>query len=183
MKPAKRFDVVAARLRHSEAQSRPHSVERIRRFEACGRPISIFVFPLDELKPRDRVRKEKAWQAKSDREKVLRRMRLQFVRSESMVLPLPGRPIVRCIRYSSVEPDSTAGWGKVAVDCLQPSGVRTVTKTVKHPHGHDVKLSRKVPYEGLGIIRNDRPAECEVVEWWEPAKRGDGFCVVEVWTD
>lgn len=96
--------------------------------------------------------------------------------------PLTGRPLVRCIRYSSVEPDSTAGWGKLPVDCLQPSGVRTVTKTVRHPHGHTVKLSRKKPYKGLGIIASDAPKHTDVVEWWEPAKRGEGFCVVEVWT-
>ena len=186
-KPPKPFDATAARLHHSEAQSRPHPAERVKRIEARGVLVAQFFFPLTELKPRDRTRKEKAWQAKCDRDKVLSRMVLDYVRWRTLTmrhfaLPLGGRPLVRCIRYSSVEPDAFAGWGKVAVDCLQPGGVRKVSRKARHPSGHTVILTRDVPYGGLGIIRNDRPADCEVVEWWEPAKAKAGFCVVEVWT-
>jgi len=79
--------------------------------------------------------------------------------------PLAGRPQVLCFRYSSVEPDALAGWAKIAVDCLQPSGVR-----------------RGKPYEGLGIIASDKPKDAEIIEVWHPAKPGKGFCVIEVWT-
>lgn len=161
-----------AKLHHADAQTRPHPMQEGRRIPirvgAYGECAAEFFFPLALLKPRDRLRKELAWQAKHDRDAVLRWMALQrsygvFAHRDS--LPLTGcRPLVRCIRYSSTEPDSTAGWGKVAVDCLQPGGLR-----------------RGRPYSGLGIIRSDSPRETDVVEWWEPAPRGKGFCVVEVW--
>lgn len=178
---SKRFDIVAARIRHAEAESKQHPIERIKRIEPRGMLIAQFFFALDQLKPRDRTRKEQGWQAKKARDEVLQTMRLQF-EYVAFPRPLEGRPLVRCIRYSTTEPDAMAGWAKVAVDCLQPGGVRTKKRAVAHPYGHTVSISKQVPFGGLGIIRNDRPSDCEVVEWWEPAKRNQGFCVVEVWT-
>lgn len=79
--------------------------------------------------------------------------------------PLPGRPMVRAIRFSSVEPDATAAWFKTGVDVLLPPRKRG---------------SRMVA--GLGLLRDDRPSALELRSWWERVPRGEGFAVLEVWT-
>lgn len=181
---------MAARLWHSEAQSRPHPMQEGRRVriraDASGMLVAQFFFPLAMLKPRDRLRKEQDWQAKRDRDAVLNWMSVMRgcgVMMHRDLLPLTGcRPLVRCIRYSTTEPDSTAGWGKVAVDCMQPPGIRTYTLSMKHPSGFVMKRKVKARYGGLAIISSDSPRETDVVEWWEPAPRKKGFCVIEVWT-
>lgn len=74
--------------------------------------------------------------------------------------PLPGRPQVLCCRLSSAEPDAYADWAKMAVDLLcVPAGRRK---------------------EGIGYLRDDRPRDTEVVQWWEPAKPKAGFVYIEV---
>lgn len=74
--------------------------------------------------------------------------------------PLSGRPQVVCLRLSSTEPDAYSDWAKMAVDALcVPAGRRK---------------------EGLGYLRDDRPKDAEVVQFWEPAKRGEGFVYIEI---
>jgi hypothetical protein len=73
--------------------------------------------------------------------------------------------MVRAIRFSSVAPDPTAAWHKVAVDCLR----------VARP-----RAGKLVP--GLGILEDDRPDLLELREWCEYAPPGKGFAVIEVWS-
>lgn len=183
------FSVAMAAAAHCIAQARPHPLEGKRpyamRVTGRGELVAQFFLPLDLAQPRNRTRGcRQAWQWTTEREQVFMAMMVQWRASActAVQLPIEGRPLVRCIRYSSVEPDSTAGWAKVPVDCLQPSGTRTVSKTVTGPFGRKVKLSRQVRYHGLGIIQSDSPRQTDVVESWEPAKRGEGFAVIEVWT-
>lgn len=128
--------LTAARLWHSEAQSRPHPLEGTRhlpmRTAPRGSLVARFFLRLDEAKPRNRTRKESALQASEDRQKMLANLALQLrMQRELICFPISGRPLVLCTRYSSTEPDATAGWGKLAVDCLQPSGERTYTRVLK----------------------------------------------------
>lgn len=83
---------------------------------------------------------------------------LMLVQHRPRRQPLPGRPFVRCVRFSSVEPDKYADWAKLPVDRL----------TAKS--------------RGLGFLRDDRPGDCEIHQGWEHAKNGQGFVLVEVWT-
>jgi len=185
--------VILQRLAHHEqAQREPHPLQAGRRLpirtEPTGILVATFVLALDVVKPRNRVRKEAAWMAKADRDRLYQAMRGQMLlpinwRANALHTPLPGRPFVACIRYSSTEPDSTASWGKVAVDCLQPGGIRHLKQTKRHPQYNRMHtIDRVIRYSGLGIIETDSPKHCDVVEWWEPARRGDGFNVIEVWT-
>jgi hypothetical protein len=79
--------------------------------------------------------------------------------------PLSGRPMFRAVRFSSVEPDPTAGWWKVPQDLLLPRRKRN---------------GRMV--DGFGLLADDRPNACETRTWWEPAKQGQGFVLMEVWS-
>jgi hypothetical protein len=73
--------------------------------------------------------------------------------------------MLRAIRFSSVEPDSTAAWWKEPADRLLPARLRG---------------GRVVP--GLGIIRDDRPSALEVRAWHERVGRGQGFALLEIWS-
>lgn len=75
---------------------------------------------------------------------------------------LAGRPQVLCVRFSSVAPDKYADWAKSAVDMLCCPTKRATKR--------------------LGIIRDDRPQDIDLHQWWEPAKRGEEFCYVQVRT-
>ena len=188
--PAKPFSREALREFHQKAQGNPHPMQASRQrpirtvVPAGSQLVVAFLLPLELCQPRNRLRKELAWQASSDRKKVLDELTMQWLvqcHVMGMVsLPIPGRPIVNCIRYSIREPDSTAGWGKLAVDCMQPGGERRVTRTISS-RGLKRTVSAVKRYHGLGLIRSDRPSDCEVSEWWEPAPQGKGGCVFEVW--
>jgi hypothetical protein len=71
--------------------------------------------------------------------------------------PLPGKPLVRIMRYSSTEPDGDSGYGsKIALDCL------------------------KADRQGLGWIRDDSPDAIELELRWEKAKPRGGALLIEV---
>ena len=187
---SKPFSREALRDLHWTSQGKPHPLQASRpkpirtvvphRYEL----VVAFLLPLELCKPRNRLRKEQAWQAASDRKKVLDELTMQWwVHCNTMgleSLPISGRPIVNCIRYSIREPDSTAGWGKLVVDCLQTGGERRITRTISS-RGLKRRVIVVKRYHGLGLIRSDRPSDCEVSEWWEPAPQGKGGCVFEVW--
>lgn len=72
--------------------------------------------------------------------------------------PLPGRPAISCVRFTSMEADPDTGWSKVPVDRLQ------------------------VKNKGLGFIANDRGRDIDLRCWWESGRRGAGFVYVAVYT-
>lgn len=93
---------------------------------------------------------------------------LQAERWRSHTLPLDpsaGKPLVRCWRFSSVEPDGDAGWSKIPVDRLLPrrSGRRGAVIL------------------GLGLIVDDRPSCIDREIGWTRAKRNEGAVLIEVW--
>lgn len=72
---------------------------------------------------------------------------------------VPGRPLVRCIRFSVNEPDEhDASWTKVPIDVL-------VDKGEKH----------------MGLLLDDRKSAAEVRPWWEPAPRACQCVYLDVW--
>jgi hypothetical protein len=90
-------------------------------------------------------------------------MRAQWLQSgvaSRWELPLKGRPQVLCLRLSTCEPDAYSNWSKVPVDLLTLPSIRKPL--------------------GMSVITDDRPALCEVVEWWEPGPKSGGGCVFEV---
>jgi hypothetical protein len=135
----------------------------IARVLRLGEPKIVFTLPLNWCCPQDRMRQAPSWVYKRNRDRLLGELTRQWMKRYGRMPAAPlTRPQVLCVRYSSVEPDPYADWAKQAIDCLQPSGIR----------------GRR--FFGLGLIRNDSRKECDVHQWWEPAKAREGFCVIEV---
>lgn len=149
----------AASLRRAlAALDAPPTREHIERPEPKGELVARFVLPL-ELCPTLNVLAEwPGWRRKKVKDAALKLMHVQNG-LRRLAQPLAGRPRVRCTRFSSVEPDRDSAWTKVPLDRL---------------------TGRK---GGLGFLRDDRPSACDVVAWWEPAKRGEGCVLVEVYAD
>ena len=72
--------------------------------------------------------------------------------------PLPGRPIVLAVRFSSREPDRDSGWPKFPIDRLTGAN------------------------QGLNFIRDDKPKDLDLRYWHAPAPPSKGFVYLEVWT-
>ena len=160
----------------------------IERHPGRGRLVLRFALPLDLLRTEDCGRRfARVWRITRQRSAVLAAMagqmcdqlrsadgstiaRLGWCKHGRGVIPtwpepLPGRPMVRAIRFSSVAPDACSGWQKLGIDCLLMPRIHA---------GHQTAA--------LGVLRDDRPAVLEVREWHEEAPRGGGGCVIEVWS-
>jgi hypothetical protein len=87
--------------------------------------------------------------------------------SAAAVKPLPGRPMVRAIRFSSCPTDVRSDWAKQAIDVLLPRRVRNYSGMPR-------------PVSGLGLIRDDRPSACDVRCWGEFAPPKQGFVLISV---
>lgn len=136
-----------------------------RRVPGRGELVARFVLPLELAQPQNRTRHGQQWALASLKTKVFRMLWVQHPRVRAT--PLQGRPMLRLVRFSTVEPDAFADWGKMAVDCL------CVPRLPKQPGGR-----QKV---GLGLLQDDAPRFVEVVSWWEKAKQGQGLALIEVW--
>lgn len=138
-------------LRAREILAAPPARPHLQRVEPVGDLVAHFVLPLSLIQSSNPSRRKQNWQHAKTKAALQVLMRSQFVpRSE----PLPGRPMVRCIRFSSFEPDRYADTFKVAVDRLV-----------------DLKL-----------IEDDKPALCDLHQLWEYAPPKQGFGLIEVFT-
>lgn len=136
------------------------------RHPSRGALVIRFVLPLEMARPLNRTRHAKAWQMDKHREVVLTTMRTQWLKWGGAVsIPLPGRPQMRAIRFSSVQPDSTAAWWKEAIDVLLLPRMRR---------------GRRV--DGVGVLVDDRPSKLETRAWWEKVRASEGFALIELWT-
>lgn len=131
--------------------ARPHIVRPVPR----GRLVARFALPLELCKPMNNVARSgsQPWALGKMKSDALIVMLGQHGRLSA---PLAGVPQVLCLRLSSSEPDKYANWAKNPVDRLL------------------------VKNRGLGYLRDDRPTDAEVHEWWEPGPRGKGCVVIEV---
>jgi hypothetical protein len=136
---------------------RAQQYDHIERVAGRGQLVQRFVLPLSCCLPQNRTRHGQAWKLAKLKQNTFRRM---WIQNGGRVLeaPLPGRPMVRCVRFSSVEPDKFSDWAKIPVDRLCCGKNR------------------------LRYLRDDRPSDAEIIQWWEPAPRGAGFCLIEVWS-
>lgn len=133
------------------------------RVAGIGELVWRCVVPLELCKRVNASDKEPAWAAGKRKRNLYTVMRTQHGRPRAE--PLPGRPLVRCVRFSSVEPDQGAGWEKAVIDVLTMPW-----RTAKREH------------RGLGLIREDRRECVQRAIWWEYAPKGRGFVLCEVWT-
>ncbi|HEU4427990.1 MAG TPA: hypothetical protein VFT98_04505 [Myxococcota bacterium] len=154
-----RFDVRTALAFCDSTLARPPKRSTIVRVAGVGRCVVRFVLPLELCLPTNRVARagfaSSKWKLAKLKQDCFLAMLLQAGRAD---YPLRGRPMVRCVRFSSVEPDRYNDGFKVAIDRL-----------------------RAKP-GGLGYIVDDSPKHAQVEQWWEYAPPGSGCGLVEVWT-
>lgn len=155
------FDRHAAIAWAEEALGRPPAHAHIVRVAGKGTRLERFVLPLDLCQPQNRTRGGAAWMIAKLKRGTLLELAVQAARRYRE--PVGGRPLVRCIRFSCVEPDRFNDGAKIAIDAL-------CARTERAPNR-------------LGVIRDDRPRDAQIEQWWEPAPRGRGFVLIEVWTN
>lgn len=111
-------------------------------------------------------------QAKALEEKVYRMMWLQHPNVRNA--PLSGRPMLRIVRFSSVEPDDAADGMKLARDLLR------VPRASAWSNRH-----RKIcgGRKGFGFLIDDAPRFVETARWWERVPPGKGFGLLEIWSN
>lgn len=150
------FSFKAALLRAEETLSKPPRWPHTRRVAPVGELVQRFALPLELCPTLNAFAEMPNWKRKKLKDSVGKLMLIQNG-GRRRAKPLTGRPMVRAIRFSSVESDEDAAWMKFPVDRLR------------------VK-------DGLGFIVDDKPASVHRVSWVEYAKRGEGCVVIEVWT-
>lgn len=188
--PAKRrrkgpaeFNIPAALARADEIFAGP-CAGYLPRAPGRGELVQRFVLPLElckttnallsmmQSRPKDPNRRfTPAAQAKALEKKVFDKMWLQHphVRPE----PLGGRPMLRIVRFSSVEPDDGADGMKLARDLLRVP----VAPSWSNRH-RKICGGRK----GFGFIVDDAPRFVSTARWWEKVPPGKGFGLLEIWT-
>lgn len=153
------LDIAACASSVVDVLSEPPKREHIVRPQFIGDVIASFILPLDLCKPQNAKRGAPVWAAMADRKRIAKLMFAQYQPVES---PLTGRPQVLCMRLSSSEPDKYSDWAKTAIDVLCRPNKRCKDR--------------------LNLIYDDAPKYADVHAWWEPAKKGQGFCYIEVRT-
>jgi len=153
------FSVPEALALADEILDAPPAKPWIERVEPRGALVARFALPL-QLCSTNSSRHGMQWAHQAQKNKVFRLMALQWPVGRPT---LTGRPLVRCIRFSSAKADALHDGFKIPVDCLCA------------PTLHRAKRR-------LGIIRDDNPELADVRQWWEPSAQGRGFGLIEVWT-
>jgi hypothetical protein len=159
------FSPRAALARADEILAQP-CAGTLPRVEGVGILVARFVFTLELCSPENRHSHGRNWAHAARKDKLWALMRLQHPAIRPVALL--GRPMVRCVRFSIVEPDVAAEGFKTAIDFL------CIPKPPKKPGGRYKR--------GLGFLVDDAPKFVERVSWWERAPRGQGFALLEVWT-
>lgn len=155
--PRKPFDPLAALAFVDAVLVAPPKHDHIERRDGIGACVARWVLPLHLCPGVNTLAEMPNWKRAKVKTTALAVMWAQS-RGKRAASPLPGRPMVRCVRFSSVEPDDNNSHSKVPVDRL----------TVKNG--------------GLGYLADDKPRSMRLATWWEPAPPGKGCVLVEVWT-
>jgi hypothetical protein len=164
----KSFDYTDALLRATAILLLPPKKAHIDRREPEGRLVVRLALPLELCLPQNRKKGLPKFMFAQIRAGILQLYGAQL-NHQLPIRPLPGRPVVQCIRFSSSQPDAGADSFKTAIDVLTPSRVRKANGV---PH--------KVP--GIGLIADDNPDACDARQRWEYAPPGQSMAIVEVWT-
>jgi len=129
------------------------------------------VVPAELCLPTNQFKRTNRWACEKTYNRILEVMRQQLdfhVRDK----PLPGRPRVHVVRLTSKAPDVTADWSKFPVDAI--------VKPMCQRSRKDGRIIRQ--RDGLGFLRDDNRRDSDIRTWWEPAPRGVGIVVLEIWT-
>lgn len=156
MKP--QFSHGRAMAMADEIFSKPPALLRLVRPVIAGNRVARFALPLELCQPTNRTRGAAGWAIGKTKARLATLMGLQCAPRKT---PIPGRPVVVCTRFSSTEPDKYSDWGKAAIDVLCAPNERAPRR--------------------LGLIRDDKPKDAEIVQRWEPAKPGAGMVLIDVY--
>ena len=144
------FSLSASLITAETILSLPPAHPHIVRPEPAGDLVQQFVLPLELLPTQNATRGKAGWAIAKLRKQVYTVMRSQV--DDWLVgrdAPLPGRPFVRCVRFSASEPDRFNDGFKLAIDRLRPTRVHA---------------GKTVP--GLGLIVDDSPRCIDLHQWW-----------------
>lgn len=182
-KPAKEFSIPGALALADQIFAGPCAYH-LPRVPGRGRLVHRFVLALDlckttnalismmQAKPKTGKQKfTPAMKSKALEEKVYRMMWLQHPNVRNA--PLPGRPMLRIVRFSSVESDEGADGMKLARDLL---------RIPRAPAWSDRHRRICGGRKGFGFLIDDAPRFVETVRWGEKVAPGKGFGMLEIWT-
>ncbi len=141
----------------AEILKSPPAKAHIVRTAGRGRLVRRFALPLAVCPTTNSTRHAPKGQNARIKADITTLMLVQ-TQGRTRMHPLPGRPQLLCIRFSSVEPDAYSDGFKMAIDRLMVGPQR------------------------LGYLRDDRPSDCEIVQRWERAPAGKGFAILEIWS-
>jgi hypothetical protein len=154
----------------AEVLSLPPIAPHIVRVRPLGDPVARFIVPLELVRPQNRTRRAADWVYVKLRNDLFACMVAQH---RPRLEPLSGRPFVRCIRFSSAEPDRYNDGFKAAIDvlCVAPP---LLTKAGM--------FRKRRPQQRLGFLRDDSNRWIDLHQTWEPAPPKKGFGLIDVFT-
>lgn len=141
----------------ADVLSRPPAKPHIVRVPGKGRLVRRFALPL-ELCPTTNATRHRHKGVNARTKADISTVMLVQTQGRTRRAPLPGRPMIIGIRFSSRAPDVYSDGFKMAIDRLMVGEKR------------------------LGYLRDDGPGHCEIVQRWEKAPKGQGFAVLEIWS-
>lgn len=145
---------------------------------AAGKLVGVWMLPLHLCPRLNALAELPNWARQKLKDAALKTM-LEQSGLRRAAKPLPGRPVVRATRFSSVEPDKESSFTKIPVDRLCV-GRRTRPDTIA-PEAWKRMQALAGPV-GLGLLRDDKPSALDLQAWWEPCPPGKGCVYVELWT-
>ena len=153
-----------------EKLARPVVHPLTRRHPPVGDVVARFAIPLALCPTTNDTRERPSWWHKKHRDELFTVMAPQFLTARLVRgKALPGRPQVRCVRFSSVPTDPCADWAKTAVDRL----ILPLYVTRK---------GKRVDCKRFGILADDTLEAVDEYQWWEPAPPGEGCAYIEIRT-
>ena len=151
------FNAAEAMAMAADVLSRPPAKAHIVRTVGRGRLVRRFALPLELCPTTNATRHAPMGQNARIKEDITRVMKAQTggrVRNA----PLPGRPQIIGIRFSSRQPDKYSDGFKLAIDRLMRGEER------------------------MGYLRDDNEDACDIVQRWERTPKGIGFAILEIWS-
>ncbi|XXX79117.1 hypothetical protein WMF30_10120 [Sorangium sp. So ce134] len=189
-KPTKSFDAAAALAFVDARLAEPPPPEKklkggrvrpaVERVEGVGSLVLRCVLPLDDAPTTNRLvelGRVGPWALKKLKERVLKRMLDQV--GARAAAPLPGRPMVRIVRFSGRVKDYDTGFTKIPLDRLQVGRRKRPEHFTKEAWA---AIERQMGPAELGYLRGDSNGEIDLAAWVETAPPGNGCVLVEVWT-
>jgi hypothetical protein len=156
--PSPPFNALEALAAADAVLKLPPAEPHIQRVAGVGELVRRFALPIDLCPTTNSTRHRPIWALAKDKKNLFAVMMKQ-TRGTIRPVPLKGRPMLRCIRFSSREPDRYSDGFKMAIDRLM------------------------VGKERMGYLRDDSPRACQIEMWWEKSPPSTkGFCVIEIYT-